>query len=358
MRRNVIHVLALLTILTVATTPLAAQGIGQNQVPGLWLPNASPGASVGQTIGLTNVEIVYHRPAVNEREIWGGLVPYGQVWRSGANENTLISFSSDVSVEGQPLAAGTYGLHTLPGEGEWEIVFSNDNTAWGSFSYNQENDALRVKVKPESAPHLERLAYGFDDVDGQGAVVALRWEKLRVPFKVEVDPELVLANIRDQLKGLAQFNWPGWNQAAGYCLQNDVNLEEALTWADNSIQAEKRFDNLSTKSQILAKTGQGADAAETMTEALEIANAGQLHNHGRQLQAQGKNEEALEIFKRNATQHADAWFVEVGLARGYSALGNFEEAVKNMKIAKERAPEGQKAYIQGLVDQLEQGKKS
>lgn len=337
-----------------AAAPLAAQV--QNQTQGLTLPLASPPASVSQRIGLTDVRVDYHRPAVNEREIWGSLVPYGQVWRTGANENTLITFSGDVTIEGQPLAAGTYGLHTLPGESEWVVIFSRDTTAWGSFSYDEANDALRVTVQPEEAPFQERMVFAFDDVGSDSATLALTWEKVRVPFDIAVDDKAqTLASIEEQLKGLPQFFWLGWNQAATYCLQNDVNLEEAVEWADRSIQIEERFENLSTKSQLLAKTGDAEQAAQLMDRALEKANPLQIHNYGRQLLAQNDKERALEVFRLNASRHPEAWFIGVGLARGHAALGQFGEAARHMKVALEKAPEAQKAYIQGLVTQLEQG---
>ena len=254
----------------------------QQQDIGLSLPNVSPRAETTQVVGLTDIGVSYHRPAVNDRDIWGALVPYDQVWRAGANENTLISFSSEVTVEGKHLAAGTYGLHMIPGESEWQVIFSNDTTAWGSFSYNEEEDALRVTVKPQEDEFEEHLSYSFEDPDNETVTLNLRWEKLSVPLRVEVDTEAVtLASIREQLKGLSQFFWNGWNQGATYCLQNDTNLEEALKWADNSIQAEERFENLSTKAQILEKTGDTEQSAEIIAQALEIGNAGQLHQYGR-----------------------------------------------------------------------------
>ena len=145
----------------------------------------------------------------------------------------------------------------------------------------------------------------------------------------------------------------GWNEAANYCLQQETNYEEALQWIDSSIQAEERFDNLSTKAQILEKTGETEQAQEIMAKAMPIGNAGQLHNYARGLIGRERKEEALEIFKRNVEQNSDAWFVELGLARGHSALGQFEQAVDAMKIAVEKAPEAQKAYVQGLVERLE-----
>jgi len=331
-----------------------AQGVGQ--VPGLWLPNASPTATLSQTVGVTDIEMVYHRPSVNERPIWGALVPYGQVWRTGANENTTISFSTDVTIEGQSLPAGSYGLHTLPMEGEWEVIFSSDTTAWGSFSYNAENDALRVKATPEEVAHQESMLFAFDEVSADAATLSLRWEKLRLPITIGIDIEATtLASIREQLKGLSQFTWQGWGQAANWCLQNDVNLEEAVQWADNSIGAEDRFENQSAKSQLLAKLGDDEGSAAAMQLALAKANAGQLHNYGRQLIGQGKADEALAIFKRNADDNPETWFIGVGLARGYSAVADFDNAAAAMKDAITKAPAGQEAYLGGLLAQLESG---
>jgi hypothetical protein len=349
----------LLTVLAagvpVAGVPAASAQVVRQQTATLDLPRVSPAAAVSQRVGLTDVEITYHRPAVNERTVWGGLVPYGQVWRTGANENTLISLSSDVTVEGQPLAAGTYGLHTIPGEEEWTIIFSRDTDAWGSFSYNEENDALRVTVQPgEVSFHQERMIFVFDEASNESAMVSLIWDKLQVPFKIEVDsPQVTLASIREQLKGVSQFFWMGPQQAANYCLQEEMNYEEAMGWIDASIQAEERFENLQTKAQLLEKTGDETQSAEIMAKALDMGNAGQLHNYARSLIGQDEKEEALTVFERNVKQNPDAWFVELGLARGYSALGQFDKAVASMKVSLERAPEGQKAYVQSLIDRLE-----
>ncbi len=342
-----------LLALVLAATPALAQV--QQQTATLDLPRVSPAASVGQRIGLTDINVTYHRPAVNERDVWGSLVPYGAVWRTGANENTLVSFSTDVKVEGQPLAAGTYGLHSIPGEDEWTLIFSNDTSAWGSFSYSEEQDALRVTVKPEPFPfHIERLMFAFGEVDDDSATLSLVWEQLSVPFKVEVDAHATaLASMREQLKGVSQFFWMGPQQAANFCVQEEINYEEALAWINTSIQAEERFENLQTKAQLLEKTGEAEQSTEIMTKALAMGNGGQLHNYARSLIGQDKKAEALEIFKRNVQQNADAWFVELGLARGHSALGQFEQAVAQMKIAHGRAPEAQKAYVQSLVERLE-----
>lgn len=344
---------ALVTVLL--ASPARAR---ERQAQNLFLPNVSPFAEVTQTIGMTDITVSYHRPAVNGRDLWGegNLVPYGQVWRTGANENTLIRFTSDVTIEGQPLAAGTYSLHTIPGPDEWTIIFNRDVDAWGSFNYDPERDALRVTVEPSPGPHRERLAFSFDGVTSDSATVALHWGELQVGFDVGVDSHHVtMESIRAQLKGLAGFFWQAWNQAANYTLTAEKDLDQGLEWADQSIAIQPDFANYQTKAQILTALGRDEEADEVMASALPMGNAGQLHNYGRQLIAAGEPERALEIFQRNAEQNPGAWFIGVGLARGYSALGRFDEAAAGMKDAMEKAPENQQQYLQGLLDQLESG---
>src|SRR6266498_4970677 len=168
---------------------------GQAFTP-LNVPQASPQASVAQTVGVTDIKISYHRPAVNKRKIWGELVPYNEVWRAGANENTTISFSSDVTVGGQKLAAGTYGLHMLPTDKDWTVIFSNQSAAWGSFSYDPKEDAARITVTPQPADFQERLSYSLDEPSDTSVEAVMRWEKVRVAFPIEVDtPQVVVASL-------------------------------------------------------------------------------------------------------------------------------------------------------------------
>src|SRR5947199_6513688 len=263
------------------------------------LPDVSQAAEVKQRIALTDITVKYHRPLVNGRKIWGGLVPYGKVWRAGANENTTIEFSDPVSVEGKPLAKGVYGLHMIPNPDSWTVIFSKTNTGWGSYSYDQKDDALRVDVKPKTLPQSEEaLEFEFEDLKPTSTAVTLKWEKLGIPFTVAVnDAEQTLQNIRAQLKGAGQFAWQALDQGAQFCLTRKINLDEALKWADASIQNEERFDNLSTKADILKALNRPDEAKTTWNHALETATAPQLYTYGRQLQNQKKADEAMEIFK-------------------------------------------------------------
>jgi hypothetical protein len=228
-----VRLLVLLSgVLLVASLSHAQTATGETLM--LDLPRQSQHALVMQRIGITDITVNYHRPLADGRQIWGKLVPYGQVWRAGANENTTITFSDPVTIEGQALDKGTYGLHMIPGENQWTVIFSKNSTSWGSFTYKQEEDALRVNVKPQAAELHDALAYDFDDVKPDSAVVTMRWDKVAVPFKVEVKVnDIVTASIHRQMHGLNQYYWEGWDDAAGYFLANKINLDEALKDEDS-----------------------------------------------------------------------------------------------------------------------------
>lgn len=320
----------------------------------LKLPRASQHALVSQRIGITDITINYHRPLAKGRQIWGKVVPYGQVWRSGANENTTITFTDPVAIEGQSLDKGTYGLHMIPGESEWTVIFSKNSTSWGSFSYKQDEDALRVKVKPHATELHDALVYDFDEVNPDSTVVTMSWDKVAVPFKVQVDVNpIVTASIRQQMHGLNQYYWEGWDDAAQYFLANKINLDEALKDEDLSIQAEERYDNLMNKSKILEAMGKTQDAEAFRTKALDKGSALQLYFYARQLQGEKKQDQALAIFRANAKKFPDYWTSHLGLARVYSAQGDFDNAVKEAKLSLVGAPDGSKANLENYVKRLQ-----
>ncbi|HVR39168.1 MAG TPA: DUF2911 domain-containing protein [Thermoanaerobaculia bacterium] len=304
------------------------------QFPPLMLPEASPEASVAQTVGLTKLSITYHRPAVNGRKVWGELVPYGEVWRAGANQNTTITFSSPVSIDGKQVDAGTYGLHMIPTESAWTIILSKESAAWGSYSYDPKEDALRVTVTPQAAESTERLRFTFDDPTDDAVIVAMQWEKLRVAFKVNVDTQKVtLGSVREQMRGLPRFFWQGWNQAAIYALRNGSDLDEALAWADESLKIQTTFQNLRTKAAILEKKGDAKQAGELRARALTIANEADLNSYGYMLLGQKKVDEAIDVFKRNVKEHPTSWNVYDSLADAYSAKGDKKLAIENYNKA-------------------------
>jgi hypothetical protein len=230
-------------------------------------PRPSPDATVIQFVGVTEISIDYSSPGVKGRKIWGGLVPYGEVWRTGANEVTSITFSDAVKVNGNNLAAGIYGIHTIPGENEWEIIFSKDTEVDGSSNYDDTKDALRLKVKPEEHHFQERMTFLFTDVTENTVNVNLVWENLKVSFGVEVaTTDLTLEKARKILSWVPSF------QAAQYCLQNNINLEEAMKWIDASTLFTEVYWNLRIKAQLQHKLGMKKDAIDNMEKAIELGS--------------------------------------------------------------------------------------
>jgi tetratricopeptide (TPR) repeat protein len=338
------------SILTLVT---ALFGLAATAQADLGLPDVSQLAVTKQRVGLTDITITYHRPLVNGRKIWGALVPLGEVWRAGANENTTIEFSDPVLVEGQALPKGTYGLHMIPTADTWTVIFSKMATAWGSYTYSQAEDALRVTVKPRPNEMEEALEYEFEDLKADAATVTMKWENLAVPFKVSVSDEAALNNIRGQMRGRAQYEWEAPNQAANYCLTKKINLEEALKWANLSIQNEERFENLTTKADILKAMNKADEAKKVSEQAMAKTTAPQFYSYGRRLQSEKKDAEAMEVFKEVAKRYPESPFGHLANARMKSAAGDFAGAAEDVKKAQAVAiSEQQKTALKALIDKL------
>ncbi len=250
-----------LALSLLAGTALAASAASA-QTSQLSAPRPSPGAMVSQTIGLTDVSIRYSRPGVKGRKIWGELVPFGEVWRTGANENTTITFSTAVKVEGKEVPAGTYGLQTIPTEKEWTLILSKDADEWGAYNYKPEHDALRVTVTPVPNQHVkERMEFYFDDLTDNSATVKLIWEKLSVPFKIEVDTAAQVA---------AKQRWQTLYQGAAWCVDNGC-ADKAEKWLDASIALDANFNNLRAEANLYAKQGRVKEAVAAGERALAAA---------------------------------------------------------------------------------------
>lgn len=229
----------------------------------LKLPRPSQSAQVMQTVGLTDVTINYSRPGVKGRVIWGELVPYDKVWRTGANEATSITFSTDVKVNGQPLAAGTYSFHTIPTKSDWTVIFNKKADQWGSYSYDEKDDALRVKVKAQPHEFTEWMEFSLPDIAVDKATVALDWEKLRVPFEIQVETiEHGLSNARAAMASLAADDHMTAFRCASFAFQNNVAPDEARQWMDKSISIKETWLNLRVKADMLAKEGKTAEAIQ------------------------------------------------------------------------------------------------
>ena len=296
------------------------------------LPRESQAGTVIQRIGTTDLTINYSRPSVKGRTVWGDIVPYDQIWRAAANENTVFTCTHDITVEGQPLPAGTYGLHAIPNKDKWTIIFSKDHTAWGSFFYKKENDALRADVIPRACSMTEQVTYDFADVVKDGATLTLRWEKLEVPVKVGVDVHgIVLAEMSAQLRGLGAFAWEVWYEAAHYCHQEKIAPEKAMKWVDASIARQPNFENQTLKATMLAEQGQTAEAAALRKTMIDGATNAQLNTYAYTLANQGKMDEAVRMFEMNAKRHANDPNVHDSLGEGYMMAGNKEAAIKAFK---------------------------
>lgn len=340
--------------ISILLSTIAVLALGVSARADLNLPDVSQLAVTKQRVGLTDIKITYHRPLVNGRKIWGGLVPLGEVWRAGANENTTVDLSDAVSIEGQPLAKGTYGLHMIPTADTWTVIFSKMATAWGSYTYNQTEDALRVTVKPRPNEMEEALEYEFEDVKPESATVTMKWEKLAVPFKVAVSDDATIANIRGQMRGRAQYEWEAPNQAANFCLTKKINLDEALKWVNLSIQNEERFENLTTKADLLKAMNKPDEAKKTWEQAIAKTTPQQLYSYGRRLQSEKRDAEAMEIFKDVAKRYPETPFAHLANARIKSAAGDFAGALEDAKKAQAVAvSDPQKAAIKTLIDRLQ-----
>jgi tetratricopeptide (TPR) repeat protein len=321
-------------------------------------------STVTQGIGPVTISIEYsspnvHAPNGDDRrgKIWGQLVPYGMTddafgtctecpWRAGAKYKTIFTTSHDVKVQGQPLPAGKYGLHMIAGPDEWTVIFSKNASSWGSFYYDAKDDALRVKTKAAKSEYNEWLTYEFTDRETDHATVALKWEDLQIPFTISVDDiaSLHLEATRAELRSDTGFSWQSWVNAADYAL-SVKHPKEALEFADAAVNrlfiGQKNFRTLNTLATAQAANGMTTEAAATREEAMNhpTASAIDLHTYGRQLLTEGKKDEALRIWKLNATKHPNEWPVNVGLARGYSAVGKYKEALKYAKLAAAQAPD-------------------
>ncbi|HEX8476077.1 MAG TPA: DUF2911 domain-containing protein [Pyrinomonadaceae bacterium] len=288
LRSRYVYALALLFVLG-AVESVPAQ-------TALRLPRPSQKATVSQTIGVTDMTIVYSRPGVKGRKIWGDaetgapatsatlddgrarpkdapVVPYGHVWRTGANEATTFEVTDDVLINGQKLAAGKYSLHTIPGRDEWTVIFNKDDGQWGSFTYDEKKDALRVKVKPQTATEMQEwLSFDIPEVTPTAARVNIRWERLRVPFTVEVPDvnAVALARMRTAVAAAKPDDWRTPLQAANYIFTNNLDAAEGTRLLEQSIRIKETYGNVYAKARLLAGQGKTQEAIAAGERALQL----------------------------------------------------------------------------------------
>jgi tetratricopeptide (TPR) repeat protein len=332
----------------------------------------------GRRVGVTDINISWNAPGVKGREgsIWGtSVAPYGftvlgfgsnvaSPWRAGADENTTISFSTDVTINGKLLAAGKYGFFIALYPDSCVLIFNKNTAGWGSYFYNSALDVMRVNARQQKdlKESRERLEYNFSKLTDRSVELSLEWERWRIPFTVEVDlPGTTLASIRTQLSGAMGFDPASLEAAAAWCLQHNLNYEEALNWinsaVDPSLGGVQTFRALSTKAGLLTRLNKKDEADKLMLTALETATVTEMHSYGRQLVNEKKFAEAMAVFEKNYKKYKGAWPTNAGMMRGFSAMGDLKKALEFAKKALPQAPNEQsKQLLEQAIKTLEQGK--
>jgi len=314
--------------------PLSAQ-------ESLAMPALSPQASVSRTIGLTAVAVDYHAPSVRGREIFGAMIPFDVVWRAGANGTTKVSFSDDVTVDGQPLAAGDYGLHMIPGAERWTVIFNNVSEGWGSYAYDPALDALRVEVHPKTVAHGESMAFRFYDVGAEEATLALHWGETLVPMTIGVDVvSAVLKPVREA--ALADDDSPGaefWFQAGDYGRDHGVDIAETMDWADRSIAVQRGFDNLWLRSELLGDKGDTAGAGEAREAALQLADLNSLQGLGYRYMLREDMKNAAVVFEMVLSMEPTNWWPYVQMGKVKRSLGDDAGAIAALRAALDKNPD-------------------
>ena len=332
----------------------------------------NPRAKITEEVGITDITISYSRPDVNGREgkIWGNVVTFGfstnslitnkntNPWRAGANENTTITFEHDVKLEGKNVKAGTYGLFMAVWPDSVVIILSSQYNAWGSFYYEEKYDVLRVTVRPVVLEKsVEWLKYEFIEQREKSCTIALEWEKLMIPFKIEVDVDnIVIARLREQVTSQKGFNSLNLVAAANYCLNKNINLEEALSWSQRAA-ALKSYTTLRTLATAYEKLKRLKEADSVMSEALTMASVNQYMAYGRALITQKRNDEAMAVLLAGKTKYGDVFAVNNALMFGYSAKGDYKNAlVYAQKALAEASNDDAKKTLDGQIVKLKEGK--
>ena len=328
-------------------------------------------ARITEEVGITDITLTYTRPDVNGREgkIWGSLITYGfstqsfitnkntAPWRAGANENTTISFEHDVKVEGKNIKAGTYGLFMAVWPDSVTIIFSSQSGAWGSFYYEDKYDLLRVTVKPVALDKsVEYLKYEFIEQKPKSCTIALMWEKLMIPFRIDVDVNNIVVNrLREQVTSQKGFNQLNLTAAVNFCLTNDVNLEEALSWAQRAA-GFKSYTTLRTLAFSYEKLNRFKEADSVMTEALTMANVNQYTGYARLMITAKRADRAIEVLNAAKTKFGDVFAVNNAMMFAYSAKADYRNALSYADKAMAQATPDGKKTLEGQMAKLREGK--
>ena len=353
----------LLTVFSLLTLNLSAQ------FHTLRMPAASPAASVSQQIGVTEITINYNSPSVRGRDVWNnpGVIPQNGnpiAWRAGANENTTISFDTDVFIEGKPLEAGSYGFHIIPNGHSHELLFVKPDNLWGSYYLDQQNDVvLKVEVTDTAAQFSEHLIYSFPSRTENSCIVALSWGDRMIPFELSVDLEkTTIERFRYELNGENTYRWQAWNDAASWCLRHNTNLEEALDWVNRSINggfggfaAHKSFTNLSTKIEILDALGKSTEVESAIQEAFEMEfSVDDAHYMGATLLQLKRDEEALKLMQKGLKRYENDWGMLLFSGVAYYYLDQGKKAKKTLEQCANHCPEGFKPRLNAILKEMDE----
>ncbi len=334
------------------------------------IPTPSPKVIETQRLGITDITVDYHSPAVRGRDIWNDVVgSYSDpnlAWRAGANMNTRISFTTDVLIEGQSLKAGSYGFHIDTQEdGSWTLMFAHHDNQWGSYYLNRdEHIALKVNVTPTSAPFSEQLDYKFIDRTENSVVIALDWGEKRIPLTVSVDlNKTVVANFRYELLGINTYRWEAWNDAASWCLNHDTNLEEALQWANRSVNggyngfsANKNVANMTTKARLEKKLNKAEALEATLNEIKSMSlSAYEANGLAIFLLQSNRPKDAFEITNNALKNAPGTWYLTLNLGLCQYFLGNKKAALKSLAEAEKNTPQGFKSRLAEIKEEVTNG---
>lgn len=334
----------------------------------LKIPQTSNHVTETQRLAVTDITIDYSSPSANGRDVWNdtNVIPHNGdpiAWRAGANMNTTIEFSTDVTIEGKALTAGKYGFHIIPKDDNYLLLFAHNNDQWGSYYLDIDNDVtLQVEVQSEEAPVSEKLDYEFINWTESTVQIALEWANRRIPFTVGVDlNETVVESFRSELRGINTYHWQAWNDAAAWCLRHNTNLEEALNWAYRSINggyggfaANKNVTNLTTKARLLKALNKGDELTATIAELKALSMSPyEANGLGIFLLQNNKASDALEITERLLKENPDVWFLKLnrGICQYY--LGNKKAAIKTLTEVEKIAPEGFRARLGQIKTEVE-----
>ncbi|RDY57740.1 DUF2911 domain-containing protein [Flagellimonas nanhaiensis] len=354
---------SIIVLLTVFLTQnLAAQFHTLN------MPQGSPRVQETQRLGITEITLDYGSPAVRNRDVWNDVIPQGGdpiAWRAGANMATTIEFSTDVKIEGKPLQAGKYGLHIIPQNDTYTLLFAHNYNQWGSYYLDRDNDiTMEVTVQPETCTTSEQLDYEFLNRTENSLVIGLEWGEKRIPFKIEVDlNKTVVESLRSELRGINTYHWQAWNDAARWCLDHDTNLEEAYEWVNRSINggyngfaAHRDIRNLVTKVNLIAKLGKTEELQPTLDQAQDLVTQDWEANYLTQtLLRDGFYEQGLKLTDQNLKTFPKAWFLHLNKSLAHYFLGDKKKALNGANKALDLAPEPRKARIREIISEINAG---